>query len=199
MPKTPPKFIHLVHELPGRLRLLWLHDVPAEAAPLADRLAALPGMAEVRCRPFTGSVLCRYDPRRLACDDILAAVRAATGVTIVVRPGEEAPAEDEELLRIATEEGNDVARAAAQLFKNLNLDLLRFTEGRTDLGTAVALGLALTGAVEVAVTRKLPAPPWFNLAWWAFRTFTTLEKPAIDKAQPDLSQLDLDTPEMDDA
>jgi hypothetical protein len=28
---------------------------------------------------------------------------------------------------------------------------------------------------EVPVKGNLPAPPWFNLAWWVFRTFITFE------------------------
>ena len=28
------------------------------------------------------------------------------------------------------------------------------------------------GPREIVTTGTIPAPPWFNLAWWAFRTFT---------------------------
>jgi hypothetical protein len=185
---TATRIIHLVHELSGRLRLRlsWVRDAPAEATAVADLLAAVPGMIEVRVRPLTGSVLCLYDPQRLSADRILATLREAGGADLIVLPGEAEPAEEAELLRRARHEGNAIACAAAGLFRGLNLDVLRFTEGRLDLGTLVALVFVAAGAAQVASSRKLPAPPWFNLAWWAFRTFTTMEKPAIRKAASDM-------------
>lgn len=84
-------------------------------------------------------------------------------------------------MRVALREGSSVARAAASLFKRSNLEVVRATDGRIDMGTLAALGFAVGGAVEVAVTGNLPLPPWFQLAWWAFRTFTTLEDRAIER------------------
>src|SRR5438105_2722282 len=105
MAKLSLRLIHLVHELPGRLRLRlwWLRDAPAEATPLCDRLAQVDGVIEVRCRPATGSLLFSYDPERTDAGRLLDAVRAATGVQVVIRPGEDNPAEDAALLRLASE------------------------------------------------------------------------------------------------
>jgi hypothetical protein len=66
-----------------------------------------------------------------------------------------------------------------EAFRGLDEELLRITEGGMDLGVLVTLGFVVAGAFEVMVTQKIPAPPWFNLAWWGFRTFMTVEAPAI--------------------
>jgi hypothetical protein len=59
-------------------------------------------------------------------------------------------------------------------------DAIAATPGAVDLGTLATLAFVGAGALEVAVSKKLPMPPWFNLAWWGFRTFMTVEKPEID-------------------
>jgi len=172
-----PRIIHLVHVSPGRtrLRLPWLRGAPGDAAALADKLAAVDGMLEASVRPRTGSVLCQYDPDRLDPERIIARVRRYTQVTAVVRPGEEAPAEVAAYERAFLAEESTFARALTNTFRGIDRDLLTATEGRLDLGTVTGLGFLAAGAAEILVTRKLPAPPWFNLAWWAFRTFTMFE------------------------
>lgn len=173
------RIIYRVHESPGRtrLRLPWLRREHAQVEALADALERLPGMQELEIRPYTGSVLCLYEEEALSTEAVVAEVRRVTGVERVLRPGEHLP--DEEQLREVLQSGTHLAREAALFFKGLNVDVLRATEGRMDLPTLAALGFLVAGTVEVAVTRKLPMPPWFNLAWWAFRTFTTLEERAI--------------------
>ncbi len=79
-------------------------------------------------------------------------------------------------------------RATLRFFKGVNVDVLRATEGRADLGTVAALGFMVAGAVDVVVTRKLPFPPWFNLAWWAFSTFATVEGAAISHTKSPVRQ-----------
>ena len=60
--------------------------------------------------------------------------------------------------------------------------MLRSTDGRLDLGAVTGLGFLAVGAAEIASARTVPAPPWFNLAWWAFRTFTLFGR---DEAEPE--------------
>ncbi|NBD07957.1 HMA2 domain-containing protein [Corallococcus silvisoli] len=176
------RVIHLIHTSPGRtrLRLPWLRHDAKEATALADELLRVEGIREVQVRPYTGSVLCIHAPQELGVEDLLEEVRRCTGVDRVLRPGEEPPEEEVLLLR-ALSEGSGVARAASQCVKGINVDLLRATEGRLDLGALAAMGFAVAGAVEVAVTGRLTRPPWFNLGWWAFRTFITMEGVAIRK------------------
>jgi hypothetical protein len=163
------RVIELCHEIPGRLRLRldWLRAHPELAEPLADRLAALDESIEVRVRAWTGSVLCEYDPERLDVDSIVAAVRRHTRATKLRRPGERPPPETP-----ARAPGDVRVRGAVnEAFHGMNRGVLRVTDGRLDLGALTGLAFLAAGALEIAVTRRVPAPPWFNLAWMAFRTF----------------------------
>ena len=169
--------IYVAHSSPGRLRLRlsWMRGAAQEAAPLADHLASLNGMIEAAVRPWTGSVLCQYDPDRLDESRIVTAVQRQTRVAVIVRRGEEIPPA---ALESASSDApaSSLARAVAQSFAAINQQVLTVTDGRLDLGILTSLGFMTAGAAEVVVTRQLPAPPWFNLAWWAVRTFTTFER-----------------------
>ncbi|AKU92041.1 HMA2 domain-containing protein [Vulgatibacter incomptus] len=174
---------YVVHQSQGRLRLRlgWLREKPNEGDAIADHLSRLDGMEEVEVRPFTGSVLCLYDPTELDDSRILDALRAFTRADQVVLPGEESPAEVEgEIVRLALFNGSEVARAATRMFEELDLGVLRATRGSVNLGTLAAMGFLAAGATQVARRGKLPLPPWFNLAWWAFRTFMISERKVID-------------------
>lgn len=184
------RLIYLVHECTGRtrLRIPVLREQEEKAEPLADEIAAIEGVEEVRIRPLTGSVLCRFDPYKVNTERILSAVRKELGDMPTIRSGEHPPLENEALVRHAIEEGSGVARSLAGAVKGMNLEMLRATGGTLDLGTLAATGFLVAGVAEVARTRKLPMPPWFNLGWWAFRTFSTLERTAIDSAEPTLPE-----------
>jgi len=179
-----PRIIYLAHSSQGRtrVRLPWLRQEPELAGDVADALEKLSGMALVEVKPYTGSVLCTYDPGELHEETLLGELLRITGVERVVRPGEVAPEEEEELQRIL-QGGNSLAVEASRFFKGVNLDVLRATGGHMDLPTLAAIGFMAAGAAEVLVTKKLPMPPWFNLGWWAFRTFTTMEEKAIKKTE----------------
>jgi len=183
MPVPFPKVIFVVHSMPGRLRLRlpWLHDHREQSEPIADRLASAPGMREVRVRPLSGSALCLFDPAQLDEKRIVALMQDATGVTTLVRPGQPLTPEAAQALRLSGDDGSRVAQVAAAFFKAVNADVLEATEGRFDLGTIASLAFASAGAAEIVVGQKMPLPPWFQLAWWAFRTFTTLEGSAIGR------------------
>jgi hypothetical protein len=173
----PLDYIEVAHRLPGRLRvrLPFLRRQRDEAERVAGLVADRDGVLEVRGHPFTGSLLVRFDPRRTDEDLILAALREATGVRLVVGPGEPTPAP--RIVPGAPASG--VGRATVQAFRTLDEDILRLTGGGMDLGVLATLGFLAAGALEVAVTRRLPVPPWFNLAWMGFRTFMTVEAAAV--------------------
>ena len=47
------------------------------------------------------------------------------------------------------------------------------------MGTLTTFGFLGAGALNVALRRQAPAPPWFNLAWWGIRTFMLFEADAV--------------------
>jgi hypothetical protein len=179
------RLIYVVHESEGRLRLRlpWLRRAPEQGEPLAEALARIEGIEEVQVRPFTGSILCVYEPGRCEFTQIREAIEETTGVQEVLRRGERSAAEEAELLRSAREHGPAVALAVAGFFKGLNLEVLRTTDGQLDLGTLSALGFLGAGAAQIFTTGKVPLPPWFTLSWWAIRTFSTYEQPAIERSE----------------
>ena len=163
-------FLTIAHAVPGRTRLR-VHPTPLEvdtAEAIATRLAAQPGVADVEVNRLTGSVRCHHR-EDLPASDLLDVVQAALPGAVALGPGQAPPPAEPPEGRSA------VARSVAQAFRAVNQQVLTATNGSLDLGTIAALGFAGTGAVEVMVKGNLPAPPWFNLAWWAFRTFITFE------------------------
>jgi hypothetical protein len=109
-------------------------------------------------------------------------VKAETGVSAVLpadAPERHEVSPDE---RIAVEQGTTLAQAVARTFQQINRDLLRASSGRLDLGTLLTLTFLSAGLVQLARQPRLPGPAWFNLAWWAFRTFTEAERKAIASA-----------------
>jgi Heavy metal associated domain 2 len=173
----PPRFIQVVHSLPGRtrFRLPWLRKDADQANRLADALTTVPGMKEVNIRPYTGTVLCHHQAAGFSLDPVLQVMREQTGVDQVVRPGEPVPVP--RLPEGAMSKGI-VAHELATMFDELDDDVLRATQGNIDLGTLVTVAFVTAGALQIALSKRVPAPPWFTLGWWGFRTFLTFERDA---------------------
>ena len=167
-------YIQIVHELPGRTRLRspLLRRDDARCEQVADALAEQEGVREVVCRPYTGSVLVQHAPTLVA--DALADVAANVLDVYVLSRGAHPP------LTTSVPPFSSVARKLVQAFREIDRDVRAKSDGAVDLGTLVTLGLFGAGAAEVAVTGKLPLPPWFNLAWWGYRTFMTAEREEIE-------------------
>ena len=165
-----PRIVQHVHASPGRvrLRLPWLRHARDAAVELAEHLVALDETLRVEVRPWTGSVLCTFEPDRLEPDQVLAAVRRHTRTAAVERLG----GDSQRAVPPPPAGVGSISRAMAESVRNLNEEVLEASEGRLDLGAVAGLGFLGLGAAEIASTRAVPAPPWFNLAWWAFRTFT---------------------------
>jgi hypothetical protein len=170
-------FLEVAHRLPGRVRV----RIPAlrrradDVERVARHAADLSGVLEVEGHPFTASLVVRFDPARVAEERVVAALRQAAGVGAVLQPGEPRPAPPPR----ASEPASAAGRATVEAFRALDDELIRISGGGMDLGTLVTLGFFGAGALEVAVTGKIPAPPWFQLAWWGFRTFMTVEAAAV--------------------
>lgn len=162
--------ITIAHSSPGRLRMRldWLREQPGRAEQVADELAALEGVVEVRARRSTGSVLCLYDAAAVDTGRIVETLAAICNARAE-------SAGDLGTAATSRPASRSVANALMQGFDEIDRDLRAMTEGRLDLGTLAALGFLGIGAAEVVATRRMPIPPWFNLAWMAFRTFTAFE------------------------
>ncbi|HWU89256.1 MAG TPA: hypothetical protein VN253_18445 [Kofleriaceae bacterium] len=168
------RYLQIAHALPGRTRLRCpaLRAERAHAGRVADALAAMPGVREVKVRPFTGSILVDHDAsitgaalvdvaqRVLACDRVLA-------------HGERPPVQG------AVPKLSKIAKLAAAAFREADRDVLRASEGSLDLGTLTTLAFLGAGAAQLAFDREMDLPPWFNLAWWGYRTFMTNEQAEI--------------------
>jgi hypothetical protein len=122
--------------------------------------------------PFTGGFLVRCDPARVEALALASAVRDAIGARAILPPGERPPAPPPPA---GPAPPSAVGRALYQVFRDLNHDLLRRTNGGLDLGVLATAAFVAIGAAEVVAEGKLKAPPWFNLAWWGLQTFMSAE------------------------
>jgi hypothetical protein len=168
------RWIAIVHHLPDRTRLRTpvVRRDPDACARVADELAAIPGVREVRVRPYTGSILIAHEPHVTA--GVLAeTARRVLDCTQILAPGERPP------LDTHVPPFSSAARKLAATMREIDRDILRSTDGTVDLGTLATLGLFGAGAFEVVTNRELAMPRWFNLAWWGFRTFVTTEQDEI--------------------
>lgn len=168
--RSNPSDITIACAIPGRTRVripgkLDQGDVDA----VVRAVSQVPGTASITVDRRTGSVLCLHRPETSA-DEVLARVREALPARPEPPQGELPPAAR-------------AAQAMSDVFQQLNADLLRKTEGQLDLGMLATLTFVSAGALNVVLTRQLPVPPWFNLAWWGYRTFMTVEAEAIRRSR----------------
>jgi len=172
-------WIQVVHQLPGRTRLLSavLRRDEGRCEKLADALTAMRGIREVRVRPYTGTVLVSHD-RSLTANTIAEAAGHMLEVRVLARGGN--PPLPDHVPPLSS-----VAKNLAHMVREIDRDIRRKSDGSVDLGTLVTLGLLGAGAAEVVATGTMPAPPWFNLAWWGIRTFVSAEHEEIEADRSD--------------
>ena len=161
----------VVHRLPRRVRLraslLVGHRDICERV-VAKFMESDRTSERVEIRPSTGTVIVERDDGTLDAD----ALRE-----LLERIVSEEMAEVPTSRRFAVPERmpgpTRVAHTVARAFSEINGDVRRALDGRADLGTILPVIFFSLGLVEVAATRKLPAPAWFNLLWWSMRSFMT--------------------------
>jgi hypothetical protein len=169
----------VAHHLPDRTRLRSpaLRKAAAVCTRLADALSAVPGVREVRIRPYTGSALILHDPG-IALDALTRVACEALDGARLLSHGEAPP------LSAAVPAFSSLRQKLAAIAREIDRDIRRSSDGSVDLGTLTTLGLVGAGAAQVAASGQLPMPPWFNLAWWAYRTFMTTHN-GTPPASPD--------------
>lgn len=174
-PRPDVRYLQIVHAIPGRTRLRCpaLREHPDQVVCVADALAAVAGVHEVKVRPYTGSILVLHEPAVLPATLVEAAQQVLACERVVAR-GESPPPDK------FAPELSKIARLAAEAFRDLDREMLRRSEGSLDLGVLATLGFLGAGAVQLAIEREVELPQWFNLAWWGYRTFMTNELDEIE-------------------
>jgi hypothetical protein len=152
---------------------------PSRAGAIADACVRHDGILDVKVNLGTGSIVVVHDADILTPAEVATIVRRATGAASVLEPGEElpplaAPPPNREPSRLAV--------ATAAFFEDVNQDVRRATDGHADLATLMPVAFIGLGLLEVAVDREFPPPPWWSLFWWSFRSFLSLNDPAIREA-----------------
>ncbi|XXX80386.1 HMA2 domain-containing protein [Sorangium sp. So ce134] len=172
----PPVLVAHALERRVRLRAAALAGHRRVCQRVAEQLAADPGCEVVTVRPFTGSVIVErldggLDPERLRARlaELVAEARDDDGHPIAAPRPEGHPGPTR------------VARAVAHAVAGINADVREAMDYRADLGTLLPVFFAAAGLAEVGVTRRLPAPAWFNLLWWSLRWFMTFNPSAVSE------------------
>jgi hypothetical protein len=176
MTRSAPRWLEIAHHLPERTRLrspALRRDVPA-CERVANALARVRGIVRVAVRPYTGSVLVEH-AATLELTTLVEATCRAFDCTRVLAIGEAPPMDESaEVAPFAS-----IAHQLVDVVREIDRDIRRKSEGSIDLGILATLGFFGAGAAEVVATRKLQMPPWFNLAWWGYRTFMTTHEPEL--------------------
>lgn len=166
----------IIHELPWRVRLRAPDLVGHVSA--CERIAAQL-MAEsladtVRVQSSTGSVLLEAEERALDAKGLCARLEE-----LVL---EEHDDNGRPLVHHDAHPGpTRVARAVAHSFFRINERIRYSLDDRADLASLLPVFFAIGGAAEVLSSKKLPAPPWFNLLWWSVRSFMTFNVQAVEE------------------
>jgi hypothetical protein len=166
----------IVHQMPRRVRLRasLLVGQREVCQRVAEKILALePAPVRVEIRPSTGSVIVECDDGTLDAETLRNLLERIVSEEMAALPSGRRFAVPERMPG-PTRVANTVARA----FSEINGDVRRALDGRADLGTILPVVFFSLGLVEVAATRKLPAPAWFNLLWWSMRSFLTFNPSA---------------------
>ena len=179
--KPMPRACHVVHRLPGRIRLnapeakgdrAFLHQV-------RQRLASADGVREVDANPLTGSIVVRYDKNEQEIEKRLQkAFQEENALLSMVVP------HIEDVSRIASYVESDVtvlakhSRIAAALIlgaRTLNLYLKRATNNAVDL--KLLFPLAFASLSLFLIDRRREPGLWIMLLFVSVHTFLTLHQP----------------------
>jgi len=173
----------IVHELPRRIRLRASllkghHEIcrrVAEKFMNQDKTSS-----RVEVRPSTGSVIVEGEDGTLDAEALRELLTRLVSEEMAAVPSSRRFPTPERMPG-PTRVANTVARA----FSEINGDVRRALDGHADLGTLLPVVFFSLGLFEVAATRKLPAPAWFNLLWWSLRSFMTFNPAATGQDEAD--------------
>jgi hypothetical protein len=162
--------VRVVHAIPGRVRLKvdGVKGNPDLAAALEERLLGVRGVQRVEVNARTGSVLLVYES---------AAQEEFGQVLEPLFPGLDLDAYRRGAVGSATNGDRPPApplgRRISGMFGALNAGVGRVTGG-IDLKLLLPLTLFFLGVRSLLVTDKLRFPMWYDLIWFSFGTFLSL-------------------------
>jgi hypothetical protein len=154
----------VVSHFPGRLRVRaeTFRVLPEVADEVATRLAEESGVSDVKTSRITGSMVILYQPRELQLPELIQLVVRIAGLHGVQVDAPEDGAS-------GPSQGTRVRRALS----SLNDSMRGLTANKIDLRTAVPGALA-TGSLTMFLLGRRRIPEWYDLAFWAFVTFSNL-------------------------
>jgi hypothetical protein len=162
--------IELRHAIPGRVRLRIpaIKGQQALAEEVRRQLAALAVIRRVEVSTITGSVLVVYDPADSAALEELGRLMipdlVLDGPPIDGSAGAEAGSPP-------------LSDAIADYARQLNTRVAAAT-GHSDLRMLLPASLFVGGILRLLTARKVLAPTWYDLLWFSFGTFFTLNRPS---------------------
>lgn len=176
------KEIHVVHAVPGRVRLRVdrVRGNPALAQKAQEKLGRLPGIKEVEAKPQTGSVLIYYDVAGLLAEGALAALTDGFS-ELFPEMGAAATNLGIESL-IGGLAAGETTRSSTSLVKSLeaiNAEVTRITGG-LDLKLLIPMTLLSLGVRSLWTSKELAVPAWYDYLWFAFSTFVMLNRGTAD-------------------
>jgi hypothetical protein len=172
--------LHVVHDIPGRLRL----RLPpgAQTAGLPDAVAAEAGVAHCRWSPRTRSLLVLYEPETVSAERILDAVAQVTSLHLLPaldEPREALPDAPPAALTPRIEPGRALAVGVREAFGELDHRVQRATRGVVGLTALVPLALTAWALRELIRGRTRPLT-WSTALWYAHGLFRDYAAPAAE-------------------
>ncbi len=151
----------IMHDIPGRLRV----RLPAGARTegVAEAVARLPGVADIRWSPGTRSLLALYRAGEVDVDNLVESIAAQAGVEVAPT----APAASGKTNGRAP---TAVAGAVIETVGSLNRRITGATGGALSLGLLVPLALTLW-AVRDIIRGPIRSLPWSTALWYAHGLF----------------------------
>jgi Heavy metal associated domain 2 len=166
--------LRLVSHFAGRLRVRaeTFRALPEVGAAVAEDLRAVDGVVDASASPVTGSLLVRYEPRRVELPRLVAFIVRAGGLhglsLDVPERWEDKPSPGQAIRRVLGAADRSVRGA---------------TGGHADIRSAVPSALVGTGlAMFLAGRRRIPE--WYDLVFWGFVAFCNLNPSETNAAHP---------------
>lgn len=145
--------------------------------------SSIPGVAKVKAKPSSGSIVIHYDPAREAeFEKQLQACTTQHNMSLTsARPGDEIEAMASKIQAEAEflAERSELAKSTVELCKKLDRELKLATGNTIDLKIVLAGGLAAYTFLEIGADAATPM--WVTLGLFSLNHFAELHVPPLDE------------------